>query len=278
MMWTRPEADPAMSARIHPTAIVHPKAELDEDVEVGAYAFIGPGVRIGAATFVHHHATVEGNTWIGRECEIFPFSCIGLKTQDLKYQGGAPGLRIGDRNVFREYSSVHVATFDGQLTVIGSDNHLLAYSHIAHDCTVGHHNVISSQVALGGHVTLQDHTNIGWGTGIHQFCRIGSYAMAGACSKVVQDVPPYLIADGNPAAVRSLNRVGLERAKFTPGAIELIKAAFRILYREGLNRSQALDKLESHPQAAREEIANFIAFARESERGFAAGAGGGETG
>jgi UDP-N-acetylglucosamine acyltransferase len=260
-----------MASQIHPTAIIEPAVQLGADVAVGAYAYLGGTAVIGDGSVVHHHATIEGNTVLGRQCEVFPYAAVGTKTHDLKFKGGHPGLRAGDRNVFREYVTVHVATRDGEFTVLGDDNVILAYSHIAHDCVIANHLVMSSQSALAGHVHLDDHVNIGWGTGVHQFCRVGAYAMLGAMSKVVQDVAPFLIADGNPAVIRSINKVGLERGGFTPERIERIKQIHRILFREGLNRGQALEKLQKHPQAASEEFQRVLAFAAASDRGLMPG-------
>ena len=236
-----------MAARIHPSAVVESGAQLGADVEVGPFAYVGADVTLGAGTRLHHHAAVEGFTTLGAGCEVFPYACIGGKTQDLKYKGGRPGLRVGDRNVFREYVTIHAATFDGEFTVLGSDNTVLAYSHIAHDCVLGSHIVMSNAVSMAGHVTVEDHVVIGGAAGIHQFCRIGAHAMLSAMAKLVQDLPPYFIADGTPAEIRALNKVGLERRGFTPEQMDRVKQIFRILYRDGLNRTQALDKLGAHP-------------------------------
>jgi len=260
-----------MPTRIHPTAIIEPGAVLGEDVVVGAYAYVGSGVRLGDRTVLHHHATVEGNTTLGSACEVFPNACVGLKTQDLKFKGGSPGTRIGDRNVFREFCTIHGATNDGAFTVIGSDNHFLAYTHVAHDCVVGNHVVMSNNATLAGHMTVGDHVVMGGFAAAHQFCRIGARAMIGGMSKVVQDVPPFLIADGNPAIVRSINRIGLERSGFTQEQLDIVKAAYRILYRDGLNRTQAIEKLRAHPSADSAEIRLFVDFAERSERGLMAG-------
>ena len=260
-----------MASQIHPTAIIEPEVELGADVIVGAYAFIGGRDVIGDGSVVHHHATVEGRTVLGRQCEVFPYAAVGTKTHDLKFQGGDPGLRAGDRNVFREYVTIHAATKDGDFTVLGNDNVILAYSHVAHDCVIGDHLVMSSQSALAGHVIVQDHVNIGWGTGLHQFCRIGSHAMLGAMAKVVQDVPPFMIVDGNPAVVRSINKVGLERTGFDAAQLERVKQIYRILFREGLNRAQAIQKLTMHPDAASGEYQQMLAFAAASERGMVPG-------
>ena len=257
---------------IHPTAVVEPGAQLGAGVEVGALAFVGAGVVLGDGTRLHHHAAVEGNTSLGRDCEVFPYACIGGKTQDLKFKGGRPGLRAGDRNVFREYVTVNAATNDGEFTVLGSDNSVLAYCHIAHDCVLGSHIVMSNAISMAGHVTIEDHVVLGGAAGIHQFCRIGAYAMLSAMAKLVQDLPPYFIADGTPAEVRAFNKVGLERSGYTAEQLERVKQVYRILYRDGLNRSQALEKLSAHEHAGSAEFQRVITFAKASDRGLAPGA------
>jgi acyl-[acyl-carrier-protein]--UDP-N-acetylglucosamine O-acyltransferase len=260
-----------MTFSIHPTAIVEPSAELGAGVEIGAFAYIGAGVRLGAGTRVHHHASVEGNTILGENCEVFPYANIGAKTQDLKYKGGAPGVRIGARNVFREYVSVHAATADGDMTVIGDDNNLLAYCHVAHDCVLGNHIVMSNGTVLAGHVIVEDHVVMGGYSGVHQFCRIGAHAMVSAYAKVVQDVAPFFIADGVPAVIRSMNKVGLERRGFSAEQLDRVKQLYRVLFRDGLNRSQALEKLREHPHANSDEFQRLLTFAAKSERGLAPG-------
>lgn len=249
-----------MASNIHPTAIVETGAQLGADVTLGAYSFVGREATIGDGTILHHHATVEGYTFVGRQCEIFPFTCIGTKTQDLKYRGGRPGTRIGDRNVFREYTSVHSATNDGEFTTIGNDNLLLAYCHVAHDCQIANHLIASNSVGLAGHVIVDDHVTLGAKCGVHQFCRVGAHVMVGAMSKVVQDVPPFLIADGNPAIARSINKIGLERHGFTPERLDAVKHAFRLFYRAGHNRTQALDAMGAHALASTDEFKAFLKF------------------
>jgi UDP-N-acetylglucosamine acyltransferase len=261
-----------MAAKIHPSAIIDSGASLGADVEIGAYAFIGDGVTLGPGTRVHHHASVEGNTVLGRQCEVFPYACIGGKTQDLKFKGGRPGLRIGDRNVFREYVTIHTATSDGDFTRVGSDNVLLANCHVAHDCVLGDHVIMSNGAMLAGHVVLENHVIIGGYGGIHQFCRVGAYAMLSATAKLVHDLPPFFIADGTPAEVRAINKVGLERNGFTGEQLDRVKLIYRLLYRDGLNRSQALEKLAAHAQAESAEFQRVLDFARASERGLAPGA------
>ncbi len=256
-----------MATQIHPTALIEAGAELDEDVIVGAYAYVGPHVRIGKGTEVMHHATVDGATSMGEGNEVHPYAYVGGKTHDLKYRGGVHGLQIGNKNVFREFTTVHCATAEGMLTSVGDHNLILSYSHIAHECVVGDHLVMSSHSALGGHVEVGNHVNVGWGVGIHQFCHLGDYSMAGAASKVVQDVPPYMIADGNPATARTINKVGLERAGFSADEIALIRRLFKVYYKEGLNRRQAAEKLQSDPDFMNPLIQNFLKFAESSERG-----------
>jgi UDP-N-acetylglucosamine acyltransferase len=260
-----------MAKQIHPTAIVEPGAELGDDIVIGAYAYVGAQAAIGAGTVLHHHASVEGFTTVGAQCELFPFTCIGSKTQDLKYKGGRPGVKIGDRNVLREYVSVHAATKDGEFTVIGSDNTILAYSHVAHDCRLGNHIIASNSVGLAGHVVVEDYVGLGAKCGVHQFCRVGAYAMIGAMSKIVQDVPPFIIADGNPAIARSINKVGLERNGFAVDRLEAVKQAFRVFYRAGHNRTQAFEQMHAHPLGASVDFQRFLVFVERSERGVVAG-------
>ncbi|HEU5079654.1 MAG TPA: acyl-ACP--UDP-N-acetylglucosamine O-acyltransferase [Opitutaceae bacterium] len=261
-----------MASFIHPSAVIEPTVELGNDVRIGAFAYVGGHARLGDGCVLHHHASVEGNTVLGKACEIYPYASVGAKTQDLKYKGGNPGVRIGDRNVFREYVSIHAATNDGDYTVIGNDNNLLAYTHVAHDCHLGNHIVTSNSVGIAGHVIVEDYVTLGAVSGIHQFCRIGAYSMVGGYAKVVQDVAPFFIADGQPAVIRSLNKVGLERKGFTPEQLERVKQIYRLLFRQGLNRTQALEKLREHPEANSDEIQRILTFAAKSERGMAPGA------
>lgn len=259
-----------MAVKIHPQAIVESSAQFGEDVEIGPFCYIGSRVVLGDNTQVLHHATVEGRVTLGSNNTIFPYALIGGLTHDLKYKGGEPGLRIGDNNVFREYVTAHVATQSEDFTTIGSNNIFLAYSHVAHDCQIADHLVMSSHSALGGHVQVDSHVNIGWGAGVHQFCRLGRHCMISACSKLVQDVPPFMLADGSPAEVRSINKVGLERAGFDSLEIEIIRSAFKILYRKDFNRSQALEHLEKNFSIEPESVINeIISFARSSTRGMA---------
>jgi len=259
-----------LGVSIHPQAVVDSHAELGEDVIVGPFAMVGPNAKIGDCTEVMHHATVEGRVTLGKGNTIFPYALIGGLTHDLKYKGGEPGLEIGDHNTFREYVTAHVATAENDFTRIGSNNVFLAYSHVAHDCQIGNHLVMSSHSALGGHVEVADHVNVGWGAGVHQFCRLGRYCMVSACSKLVQDVPPFMLADGSPAMVRSLNKVGLERGGFSSGEIDDIRAIHKIFYRKELNRTQATEFLEKQPSSAENSLVQeWLHFVKSGNRGLA---------
>ena len=252
--------------QLHPTAVVHPGAQIGEDCEIGPYCVIGEHVVLGPGCRLHSHVVIDGHTVLGRENEIFPFASIGLKTQDLKWKGGITRTQIGDRNTFREYVTIHSATGDGETTVVGSDNHILAYCHLAHNVALGNFVIMSNVGTLAGHVTVGDHAVIGGLVAIHQFCRVGKMAMIGGCSKVVQDVPPFMLADGNPAQTRTVNKVGLERRGVSEQAQTALKQAYKILFREGLTISNALVKIEQElPQLP--EIEYLVQFARTSERG-----------
>ncbi len=261
-----------MATEIHPTAVIASSAELGTDVRVGPLAYVGAGVQLGDGTRLHHHAAVEGNTIMGPQCEVFPFANIGAKTQDLKFQGGNPGVRVGARNVLREYVTIHTGTEAEAMTVLGDDNVLLAHCHVAHDCVLGSHIVASNNTGIAGHCVVEDNVVFGAVSGVHQFCRIGAHAMISAYAKIVQDVPPYMIADGQPAIIRAINRIGLERRGFDREQMNRIKLLFRILFRDGLNRSQALEKLQAHADAESVEFRAVLDFAATSERGLAPGA------
>jgi UDP-N-acetylglucosamine acyltransferase len=257
-----------MAAIIHPTAIVERGAQLADGVAVGAYAYVGKFASISEGTSVGHHATVDGRTQIGKNNAIHPYAYIGAPTHDLKYCGGFPGLEIGDGNIFREFCTMHVATKDGNRTIIGNRNVFLAYAHVAHDCIVGNCIIMSSQAALGGHVVLHDFANIGWSAGVHQFCKIGKYSMVGASSKATQDIPPYMLTDGNPARVYTPNFINLRRNNFSEEQILQIKKIFKIFYLSGLNRKQATDALMSE-DISDDFRSEFIEFIDSSTRGFA---------
>lgn len=260
-----------MATEIHPTAVVEVGAQLGVDVVIGPLAYVAADVQLGDGTRLHHHAAVEGNTVLGANCEVFAFANIGAKTQDLKYVGGNPGVRAGERNVFREYVTIHTGTEPEAMTVLGNDNKLLAQCHVAHDCVIGNHIIVSNSTLIGGHCVVEDHVVFGGFSGVHQFSRIGAHAMISAYAKIVQDIPPFMLADGQPAIIRTINRIGLERRGFEPESIDRIKQLFRILYRDGLNRSQAFEKLKTHNAADSVEFRAVLDFAAASERGLAPG-------
>jgi UDP-N-acetylglucosamine acyltransferase len=251
---------------IHPSAVVHSKAQVGEECEIGPCCVIGENVVLGPRCRLHSHVVIDGHTNLGSDNEIFPFASIGLKSQDLKWNGGVTRTEIGDNNTFREYVTVHSATGDGESTIVGSHNHILAYSHIAHNVRVGSHVVMSNVATLAGHVTVEDHAVVGGLAAVHQFCRIGKMAIIGGCSKVVQDVPPFMLADGNPARTRTINKVGLERNGVSEEAQAALRQAYKMLFRGGLTLSNALAKIEKElPELP--EVGHLIQFVRASERG-----------
>ena len=256
--------------KIHPTAIIEDGAKLADDVEIGAYAYIGSEVELGAGTIISHHATVDGFTKMGKNNQVFPYAFIGGKTNDLKYKGGKTGLVIGDNNVFRQYTTAHLATADNTFTTIGNNNLFIAYSHVAHDCVVGNFVIMSAHTALGGHVRVDDHAVIGWNAGLHQFSRVGEYSMLGGCSKGSKDIPPFMMSDGFPAVPCSINKLNMQRNNFSEDEINLAFYAFKTIYKRGLSRKHAIAALEEHPQAQTSRVLkSIIAFAKEpSQRGF----------
>jgi UDP-N-acetylglucosamine acyltransferase len=248
------------------TAVIHPKAQIGDGCVIGPYCVIGENVVLGAGCRLHSHVVIDGYTTLGESNEIFPFASIGLKTQDLKWKGGITRTQIGSNNTFREYVTIHSATGDGEVTTVGSHNHILAYSHIAHNVTLGNHIIMSNVATLAGHITVEDRAVIGGLAAVHQFCRVGTMAIIGGCSKVVQDVPPYMMADGNPARTRTINKVGLERNGVGEEAQAALKHAYKILFREGLTIPNALSRIEKE-LAPLPEVRHLVAFARGSERG-----------
>jgi len=252
---------------LHPTALVDPQARLGSGVRIGPYAIIGPGVELGDGCRVGHHATIEGPSKIGPRNEFFPYAAVGFKTQDLKYQGEPTHLRIGQGNTFREFSTVHRGTGPGDTTVIGDGNLFLAYAHIAHNCIVGNKTIFSNNATLAGHVVVGDHAVISGLSAVHQFCRIGAHAIIGGCTKIVQDVPPFLIADGNPAQLRGVNHVGLERRGFSETDVKTLRRAYRLLADKTLNFSQAVEKIEASEDASNPHVQTLVAFLKTTERG-----------
>jgi len=252
--------------KIHPTAIVDPKAELGAETIVGPYSIVGSEVVLGQGCWLQHHVTLCGPLRAGAKNKFYAYCSIGQQTQDLKYAGEPTYLEIGDENTFREFCTVNRSTKADGKTRVGHRGNFLAYSHIGHDCTVGDSVVFSNNGTLAGHVEVGDHAVMGGLTAVHQFCRIGRFAITGGCSKIVQDVPPFLIADGNPAEIRGVNLVGLERAGLPPESIKAIKEAFRLIYRSKLNTRQAIEAVRNQIEP-REEITQLIEFIEKSERG-----------
>lgn len=251
---------------LHPSAVVHPKAQIGAGCDIGPFCVIGEHVVLGAGCRLHSHAVIDGHTRLGRGNEIFPFTSIGLKTQDLKWTGGTTLTEIGDDNTFRESVTVNSATGDGGVTRIGSHNHILAYCHVAHDCKLGDHIIMSNVATLAGHIVVEDYAVIGGLVAVHQFCRIGRMSMIGGCSKVVQDVPPFMLADGNPAETKTVNKVGLERQAVSEDSQAALRQAYKILFREGLTIPNALARIESELPAL-PEVAHLVQFVRASGRG-----------
>ena len=255
-----------MANEIHPTAVIDPGVELGDGVFIGPYCVLNAGVKIGDGCRLQNHVTIDGPTEIGANNEFYSFTSIGQRTQDLKYAGEPTYLKVGDGNTFREFCTVNRGTAPGSYTTIGSHGNFLAYSHIAHDCTVGDHVIFSNNGTIAGHVTVGDHAIMGGLTAVHQFCRIGAHAITGGCSKIVQDVPPYMIADGNPGKVRAINTVGLSRRGFSEEAVLAIKKAHRILYREKRNYREAVGILREETDRL-PEVDLLIDFVEKSERG-----------
>ncbi len=252
--------------RIHPTAQVHPQACLYEGVEVGPYSIVEEGVEVGEDTIIRAHTIVQKGTKVGRECEIGPCAILGGPPQDVAYKGEPTFLEIGDRNIIREYVSIHRASREGEATKVGSDNFIMAYSHIGHDCHIGNQVVVTSYVGISGHVVVEDMAIIGGQVGLHQFVRIGALAMVGGNSAFNKDVPPYTMASGRPGRVFGLNVVGLRRKGVSPEVRRALSRAFRIFYRSGLNTSQALEKIKKEVELY-PEVLHFVEFIESSTRG-----------
>jgi UDP-N-acetylglucosamine acyltransferase len=258
-------------AQIHPTAIVSPTAQLADSVSVGAFTLVGPDVVVGEGSSIGPHCVIEGHTRIGRDNKIFQFASIGAAPQDMKYAGEPTELVIGDRNTIREFCTFNVGTAqDSGVTRIGSDNWIMAYVHIAHDCQLGDHIILANNATLAGHVHLADWVFIGGLTGIHQFVKIGAHAMAGFASAVTQDVPPFMTVDGNPLAVHGFNVVGLRRRGFTAERIAVVKQMHKLLYRQGKTLAQASEEIaalaDSSPES-RADVELMSGFLAQATRG-----------
>ena len=258
---------------IHPTALIAEGARLDPTVSVGPYAVIGADVAIGANTTIGAHCVIEGHTTLGQDNRVFQFASLGGAPQDQKHAGEPTRLVIGDRNTVREFCTFNTGTTqDDGVTRIGDDNWIMAYVHIAHDCVVGNQTILANNATLAGHVQVGDYAIIGGLTGLHQYTQVGAHVMAGFASHISQDVPPFMMVDGNPLSVRGLNLEGLRRRGFSPGRIAAVKQMHRLLYRQGLTleaaRSAIAELPAQHPEAA-DDIAMLLAFIAGSTRGIA---------
>lgn len=246
--------------RIHPTALVHPNAQIGDGVEIGAFCVIGPDVVIGDGTIIGPHVVIEPLSTIGRDCQISAGVILGGNPQDTKFKGERSYLIIGARNIIREYVTIHRATGEGNATTIGDDNMLMAYCHIGHNCTIGSGVTMANMVGISGHVVVEDKAVFGGMVGVHQFVRIGKLAMLGGYSKIVQDVPPFMIADGRPMKVYDLNVRGLRRHGVAQKVRSDLKQAYKLLYRSNLNISQAVEAIETevYPSPERDYLLGFV--------------------
>ncbi|HLR17622.1 MAG TPA: acyl-ACP--UDP-N-acetylglucosamine O-acyltransferase [Alcanivoracaceae bacterium] len=251
---------------IHRTALIDETAELGRNVKVGPYSIIGPGVTIGDDTVIGPHAVIKGPTVIGKGNQIFQFTSIGEDCQDKKYKGEPTRLEIGDNNIFREHVTVHRGTIQDQgLTKIGSNNLLMVAVHVAHDCIIGDDNIFANTCGIAGHVHIGDGVLLGGMTGVHQFCKIGSYAMTAGCSLVLKDIPAYVMVGGNPASARSMNFEGMRRRGWSAEVVRQLRKAYKVVYREGNTLAEAIAELEQWETAPELEV--FIQSLRHSERG-----------
>ncbi|MCJ7492647.1 MAG: acyl-ACP--UDP-N-acetylglucosamine O-acyltransferase [Deltaproteobacteria bacterium] len=252
---------------IHPTAIVHPRATIAPGVKIGAYSLIGENVRIGKDTVIDSHVVVEGWTEVGERCHLFPFVSIGTAPQHMRYRGEPTRVTIGNENVIREFVTIHRATVEGGgNTTLGHGNFIMAYSHIAHDCKVGNQVIMANASTLAGHIAVEDFAIVGGLVAIHQFVRVGCYAIIGGASGVPKDIPPYMCAAGNRAKLFGLNTVGLKRHRFSEATLFALKQAYRILFRSHLILNKAIEKVETDvPRLP--EITHLLDFLKSSKRG-----------
>jgi UDP-N-acetylglucosamine acyltransferase len=253
---------------IHPSAIVDPTARIHETADIGPFCVIGAEVEIGARTRMMASLYLEGPTWIGEDNLFYPYSTVGVASQDQKYRGERAETRIGNRNKIREFVTIHRGTEGGGLvTRIGDDNLVMAYAHVAHDVQVGNHTILANGVTFAGHVVVEDYVGIGAFSGVHQFCRIGKHAYIGGYSVITQDVMPYsMTVTPREGKVFGANRTGLERRGFAPETIEALQNSFRLLTRGGLNTSQAVEKIRQEIPPCN-EVDELIAFIKSSQRG-----------
>ena len=253
---------------IHPTAIIDPKAEIGEGVEIGPYSVIEQGVSIGEGTKIGPHVVIREGTQIGKRCQIFQFSSIGEAPQAFAYKGEKTSLLIGDQNIIREFVTLHRGTpHGGGKTVIGDGNYVMAYSHVAHDCQIGNQVVLANGATLAGHILIEDYAIIGGLSAIHQFCRIGTHAFISGLTGVTLDIPPYMLSSGSRAKLFGLNTVGLKRARFREETLRALKKAYRIIFRSGLTLGKALKSVGEDEISQMPEVQHLLQFIQHSKRG-----------
>lgn len=253
---------------IHPTAIIHSTANIASDVQIGAYSIIGENVSIASGTKIHSHVVIAANTRIGQENQIFQFSSVGERCQDLKYKGEETWLEIGDFNIIREHCTLHRGTIQDQgVTKIGHHNLLMVNTHVAHDCVIGSHNIIANNVGIAGHVHIGDYVLLGGNSGVHQFCHIDSYSMVGGASLIVKDVPAFVMVSGNPAHAHGMNFEGMRRKGWSKETIEGLRQAYKILYRSNLTTQEAITRIRDEilPQVV--EVQLLLDSLQNSQRG-----------
>lgn len=253
---------------IHPTAVISPKAEIGADCEIGPFCVIGDNVSLGANSRLRSHVVIERDTIIGERCDAFPFAALGGRTQDLKYKGEQTQLIIGDNNTFRENVTVHRGTTPETPTRIGDHNLFLCYAHVAHECRVGNHTIFSNNATIAGHVTVGDYAIISGLSAVHQFCRVGEHSMIAGLARVTQDVPPFMIIDGNPSATRGLNSIGLQRRGFSEDDIRALKTAYKKLFlKKDLNLGAQLKVFLEHDDSQNPCAQRLIEFIETTDRG-----------
>lgn len=253
--------------KIHPLAIVDPAAELDHDVEIGPFCTVGPKVRLGRGVKLISHVTVDNRTTVGAGTVMYPFATVGVRPQDLKFHGEDSELIVGENNQIREYANISIGTENGGgKTLIGSQNLIMVYCHIAHDCIIGNKNIFANAAQLAGHVIIENRTMVGGMAGVHQFCRVGELSILAGGAKVAQDVPPYCLVQGDRARAQGINLIGLKRAGMTLEEITLIKTMYKIVYRENVSLDEALQRIR-HEVKDCPQKATFEAFLEQSTRG-----------
>jgi UDP-N-acetylglucosamine acyltransferase len=253
--------------KLHPAAIIDPRAELDSDVVVGPYSIIKGDVIIGSGTQIGSHVVIEPFVTIGRDCRIFQYAAIGAPPQSLKFKGEKTFVKIGEKCIIREFVTIHRGTsFGGGITQVGDENFLMNYTHIAHDCKTGRNVVMANNATLAGHIIIGDYATVGGLVAIHQFCRIGDYAFVGGKSAVVKDIPPYVIAAGDRARLHGLNTVGLKRQGFSQSTLLTLKKVYRIIFRIGLTLNEAIERVLAEVEQT-PEVSMFIGFLKSSQRG-----------